>query len=155
MSEKVTARASTVAQGELHEGELVLDALGGQIPRRRIRLGGGPVGRFLDMRRAQAEREQLRQAMEEKGLPLPNYFTLGITRERILIFRPKPPRNVAKLVAEVPLGDVADIRLGKRFAMKRFAEIEMGNGATFPLELVQSHEPDRFVDAFRAAKASG
>ena len=154
MSKRVAERAGIVAGNRLADGEVVLDAVGGRIFLKAMGFSGGAASRIMKARSARAERSELRSRIGDAGLALPDNFTLGVTGQRLLVFVAKPPRNIGALAAEAPLSQIADIRLGDRFALKRAAEIELVGGETFPIELQEPHDPASFVSAFRAAKAA-
>jgi hypothetical protein len=141
------------ASGVLRPGEKVLGAIRTQ-PRGSVTGAavGGLIGTAVADRQAKKAREGMGEGTVAASWPS-GKLAFGLTDQRVLAFNFTAMGKPKDLQTEIPLDQVADIRLGKAKITKA-VQVEFTDGSAIELECGKLEKVDDFISAFKGAKGS-
>jgi hypothetical protein len=141
------------ASGVLRPGERLLGAIRTQ-PRGTVTAtaAGGLIGTAVADRQAKKARAEMGEGTIAAAWPS-GKLAFGLTDQRVLAFNYTAMGKPKDLQTEIPLAQVADIRLGKAKITKA-VQVEFTDGSAIELECGKLEKVDDFIAAFKAAKGA-
>ena len=147
-------KLESAASGVLRPGEKVLGAIRTQ-PRGTVTglAVGGLIGAAVADRQAKKAKAGMGEGSIAASWPSGKH-AFGLTDQRVLAFNFTAMGKPKDLQTEIPLDQVADVKLGKAKITKA-VQVEFTDGSAIELECGKLEKVDDFIAAFKQAKGQG